>query len=236
MKYHNSEPLFIASTKMADIILKNYTLLSLLPRFDIKLGFGEKSVSKLCAELGINHELLLMVCNINTFEGYMPSSEELSAIDVRDFIDYLTRSHNYYKDERILSIESKLAQIKGDSEQNHHTIIAKFFDEYKREVLKHFEYEDRVVFPYVKSLVSGGGDGEFDIEQYEKNHENIDDKLSDLKSIIIKYLPDSYPSAARIDILNDIFLFEDDLDKHTRIEERILIPMVKNIEAGYGNK
>ncbi len=234
MKYHKSEPLFTASTKMADLILTNYKLLNLLPRFGITLGFGEKSVTKLCGEMGIDQNLFLLVCNTNTYKQYIPTPDELSTIKIDALIEYLSRSHSYYIDDRISSIESKLNHIKEECLAEHHIIVAKFFDEYKQEVLKHFDYEDRVVFPYIKSLASKSAESQFGIEQYEEHHENIDDKLGDLKSIIIKYLPESYPSAERIDILNDIFLFEDDLSKHTHIEERILIPFVKNIESKNG--
>ncbi|MFR9650042.1 MAG: hemerythrin domain-containing protein [Rikenellaceae bacterium] len=234
MKYHKDEPLFTATAKMADLILENYKLLSMLPRFGITLGFNEKSVSTICKEANISQELFLMICNINSYDHYTPNAEELESIKIEELVEYLTRSHSYYADERLSGIESKLELIKQGCDSAHHQIVAKFFGEYKQEVLNHFDYEDRVIFPYIKSLVRERIEQTFDVEQYEKNHENIDDKLSDLKSIIIKYLPESYPSERRIEILNDIFILEDDLSKHTCIEERILIPLVKNIEHDNG--
>lgn len=236
MKYHASKPLFSGKTKMAELILRNYTLLSLLPRFDITLGFGEKSIATLCHERGIDLTLFLMICNIHSMSDYTPSDETIAALDIDSLVEYLSRSHTYYTKERITSIERKLSQIKGECANEQHELVVKFFDEYCHEVVRHFEYEDKQVFPYIKTLVTGETPTNFNIDQYEDNHENIDDKLSDLKSIIIKYLPESYPSAERIDILNDIFLFEDDLEKHTRIEERVLIPLVKNIERSHGEK
>ncbi len=225
--------LFNGNSKMAEIVLSNYKLLSLLPRFDISLGFGEKSVATLCSELDIDKHLFLMMCNVHTFDNYTPSSEELRVLKLDHLVEYLSRSHSYYIEQRLSSIECKLSQIKGECMPMHYEIVVKFFDEYRSEVMRHFEYEDREVFPYICSLVTSQTPINFNIEQYEKNHENIDDKLSDLKSIIIKYLPENVLSAERIEILNDIFLFEDDLEKHTRVEERILIPLVKYIERDH---
>ena len=46
----------------------------------------------------------------------------------------------------------------------------------------------------------------------------------------MKYLPEAYVSQARIDVLNDIFKIEEDLNKHTVIENLLLIPLVSKIE------
>ena len=57
-------------------------------------------------------------------------------------------------------------------------------------------------------------------------HTNICDKIDDIKSIIIKYLPESCSTAERCDLLFDLFRMRDDLDKHTLIELKLLTPMV----------
>ncbi len=224
---------FSPDTKMADLILHNYTLLSVLPRFDIRLGFGDRCVSTTCREAGIDENFFLTICNLHTFEGYRLSSEELERINMRSIVDYLKNSHDYYLNYRISAIEAKLETMGKCCDAKHHKMITSFFEEYKAEILKHFKYEEQTVFPYVYKLLEGTAPDEFHINQYEDHHDNIDDKLSDFKNIILKYLPDSCPSNARNEILYDVFLFEDDLAKHTRIEERILTPLVKRMEASY---
>ena len=112
----------------------------------------------------------------------------------------------------------------------YYAIIASFFEEYKKEVIKHLEYEENSVFPYIKRLLTGEKSNIFGIQQFEKNHTNIEEKLGDLKNIIIKYLPNDCPSKDRNQLLYDIFLFEEDLNRHTLLEDKILIPCVENIE------
>ena len=41
--------LFFGKMKLADVLLTNYKLLLVLNRFDIHLGFGEKSVEEVCS-------------------------------------------------------------------------------------------------------------------------------------------------------------------------------------------
>lgn len=232
---NNKYMLFSSTTKMADLILANYRILTLLPRFDIRLGFGDKSISDVCERYGVNEHFFLMVCNIHTLDHYCPEKEDLTDIDIESMLQYLKKSHDYYLGNRITSIEKKLSTMADYCTSNHHKIISKFFSEYKQEVVKHFKYEDEEVFPNIRILIKGDK-LDFHIDQYEENHDNIDDKLSDLKNIIIKYLPQDCSTEERNDILLDIFLFEEDLTMHTRIENKILIPYVRQIEKSYGKK
>lgn len=227
--------LFSAQTKMADVILRDYRLLTLLPRFDIRLGFGEQTVSQVCRSYGVNEHFFLLVCNINTFDDYHPEGKEISGIEIESMLMYLKKSHDYYVNDRIASIEQKLTAMSGCGAEHSHKILSRFFTEYKQEVLKHFAYEEREVFPNIAALTRGEKI-DFHIAQYEENHDNIDDKLSDLKNIIIKYLPQECSTRERNDILIDIFLFEEDLTKHTRIEDKVLIPYVREVERGYGQE
>ena len=109
-------------------------------------------------------------------------------------------------------------------------MLQRFFDVYKDEVINHFDYEENVVFPYIQNLPKHKNDKSYSIDQFEKNHSNIEDKLSDLINILIKYIPENVAQQERIDALADIFILVADLNKHTLIENKILIPYVVKIE------
>lgn len=227
---NNKFILFNGSIKMSDAILTNYTLLSILPRFNIKLGFGDKSIKEVCKDSNADLQLFLLICNTHSFNQYLPSKKEIDSLNIDNLVNYLRNSHNYYINYRIKEISKKLTNLQNKNNIPILDIVKQFFDEYKQEVLKHFQYEDKIVFPYIKEVVKGNTNPSFNITQYEDNHSNIDDKLSDLKNILIKYLPQSIDSKERADLLTDIFLFEEDLTKHTIIEDKILIPYVTRIE------
>lgn len=238
-QHYNNEPIFMTrhtfftpSTKMAELLSENYTLLTVLPRFDIRFGFGEGTVEQICGKSGADTELFLLVCNLYTFNNYTPAADR-HAFRVDELITYLLRSHRYYLCEKIVSIERHLNEIG----QEHREILTSFFEEYKREVINHFTYEEQEVFPYIRSLSNGVTSSEYHINRFEENHSNIEDKLGDLKNILIKYLPDDGSSAhVRSELLFELHLFEEELDKHTLIEERVLIPYVELMEreVGYG--
>jgi regulator of cell morphogenesis and NO signaling len=215
--------------KMADLILSNYKLLQVLSRFGIKLGFGEKSIAEVCRLFDVSPELFLLVCNVYSVEDFLPGKEELSEIPLSQLISYLKKSHDYYLKERIPHIEEHLDCVAEKWDGRKGKILKQFFLEYKEEVANHLKYEEDVVFPYV-NRVNNNERSEYTITQFEENHSNIEDKLNDLKNIIIKYLPDTATSCRQNDILVDLFLMQEDLNKHTLIENKILIPFVQELE------
>jgi regulator of cell morphogenesis and NO signaling len=120
-------------------------------------------------------------------------------------------------------------------------LIYTFFNEYKNELAVHIQREEEKVYPYVfaveKAFISKNPDREieesirlYSMEDFEKEHDNIEDKLFDLKNILIKYLPLPVDSNLSHDILVELFKLEDDLSDHTRIENKVLIPKVKYME------
>lgn len=230
---HNKHTLFASSTKMADIILENYALLTVLPRFGIRLGFGERSIAEVCRLHGVNEQFFIPVSNVYTFDEYLPDETGIANLDVESLITYLQQSHSYYICTKIRSIEQQLEAMTDAHQERDSRIIRSFFDEYKNEILNHFRYEEQQVFPYIKALSLGENAGDFHIHQYELNHSNIEDKLGDLKNIIIKYLPEGYSSELRNNVLLEIFLFEEELIKHTLIEEKVLVPFVSQMEKSY---
>ena len=223
-----SKNIISEKTKMADVILSNNKLMFVLPRFGLKFGMGEKNVKELCEEADVPSSLFLLVCNVYSDPEYKPSQAALHSFDLADLLVYLHNSHSDYLDVRIPAVQRKimkLAELCG----NKGTVLIKFFDEYIREVKKHFSYEESKVFPYIEKLLTNGKQKDFNIATYQKNHTDIEDKLTELKNILIKYVPQVSLEVHR-EALLDLFLFEDDLDRHSLIENRIVVPLVSEIE------
>lgn len=225
--------LYTADLKMADLIETDYKLLLLLERFGMTLGFGDKTVASYCKDCKVQASLMVMICNIYSFEHYLPGNKDIAGLDIRQLLLYLQRSHTYYLENRIKAIEENLSLICQDCGKQAALVLNRFFEEYKNEVIHHFEYEENTVFPYILHRKEGKQADGYSIEIFEQNHTNIEDKLNDLKNIIIKYLPDRSESRERIRILFSIFSLEEDLGKHTLIEDKILIPLVQKLEHDY---
>ena len=109
-------------------------------------------------------------------------------------------------------------------------LILKFFDGYVQEVRNHMNYEDMNVFTYVENLQKGIKDEHYNIDMFVRNHNHIDDKLTELKNIIIKYYPDNKKAYLMNAVLFDIYNCEKDLASHNAVEDYLFVPAVLQLE------
>ena len=222
---------FSKDTKFAELMTDDRRLLQLLPRFGIGLGFGDRNVDQVCQMNQVNTELFLMICEIYSDSNYRPGKKELQRIDMGNLLSYLKASHLYYLDERFPHIEEHLQHIIEACGQKFGPMLSHFYDEYKQEVMRHIKYyEEEVVFPYIEALFNGQRTDSYKIVEFEHNHTNIQDALDDMMNILLKYLPGDILPKERIEISYDIMELSDDLNRHSLIEERILVPYVESLE------
>ena len=68
---------FTSRMKMADIISANHSLLLVLPRLGIHLGFGEQSLQEVCNRYQIDVDFVLLIFNVYSFDNYLPAADTL---------------------------------------------------------------------------------------------------------------------------------------------------------------
>ncbi len=217
--------------KMADLIGTDYRLLTVIYRLGIKLGFGERTVEETCMENGVNCDTFLLIANVYVTDGYVPTQETMTAASAMDIVKYLHASHSYYLEHHICELDRIFDEMLGPCSQMQRDVIMTFFSDYRQEVENHFIYEEETVFPYVKAVADGRKENGYSIETFEENHSNIDEKLNDLRNIVMKYLPPVCDTVSAIRALSLLCTLEEDLEKHTMIENSILIPMVNILEG-----
>ena len=231
----NKKTIYTKRMKVADLLASDGNLLSILQRLDIRLGFGEATIADLCARYGISAELFIMICNIYSYHDYVPQVESLAEKDIESITAYLRASHRYYTRVCFPAIHNSIHRLVNELDNVSRRVIDKFYDDYDNEVNNHFSYEEDVVFPYIESLLNNKekSDDKYNISQFGHNHSNINEKLNDLKNIIIKYLDEKYSLPLRFELLKEIYIVEEDLRKHSLIENKLLIPLVENLENSH---
>ena len=221
--------------KMADLVASDMSLLSVLQRLDIVLGFGEATVAEVCALHNISADLFLMICNIYSFRDYQPQLDSLTDDDIKSITTYLRASHRFYSTICFPTLHNNIHKMVKELDDVSRRLIDKFYDDYDNEVSNHFKYEEEVVFPYIEDLIANRQEcnSEYSISLFEHNHGNVNEKLNDLSNIIIKYLNKEYATQLRFEILGDIHNISNDLLKHSDIENKLLVPLVEKIEQRY---
>ncbi|MBO5613895.1 MAG: helix-turn-helix transcriptional regulator [Prevotella sp.] len=220
--------LYEPEDKMLSLLRDNYNVLQSLGAFGISLGFGDKTVRQVCEEGGVDTFTFLAVVNL-TINGYY-SQSSVEHLDVLTLLHYLKASHEYYLGFQLPYIRRELEESL-DGDDNLGKLILKIFDEYARFVTHHMKFEEKTLFPYVEGLLKGERNDEYDIETFSKHHDQTGDKMREVKSIIIKYLPsDSKRNNMLAAALHDIYNLEEWLALHANVEDKIFKPAIERLE------
>lgn len=216
---------FSSGDRMRHLIKSDTSLLMVLSRFGISLGFGEKTVKEVCAEQHIDTDTFLCVANYIGGRSY-----DCKKLSLRSLISYLKQAHSYFLDFKLPMIRRDLLDaIDCSGSDEISFLILKFYDEYVTEVRRHMEYENEVVFSYVESLISGRLSNGYSIADFARKHNHIESKLKELKDIIVRYYTQKN-SNLLYSFLFDIINCAQDLDSHCSVEDNIFVPAVGNLE------
>ena len=205
--------LFTPDMMLSDMIDINFSLLQILPRVGMDLKYSGLKVSEACEKCGT------------------PSEEEIEEEgDIDEIVRYLHGSHEFYTGHALSALGSSMLSLLADCDEKRKEAIMKFFYDYEAELVKHFAYEEEVLFKYIADLKQGKHGNGYSIDNFEASHGNVEEKLVDMKNIVMKYLPSQCPDELKTHTLLSIYLLLDDLHRHTFVENTILVPLVRNFE------
>lgn len=219
------------TTRMSDVILSNLNLLGVLNCFGIRPGTGEMTVKQVCRSRGIDTGFLLAILNTYTYDDYFPSTED---IDSEKLIDYLKKTHKYYANITIPRIETLIRKlIKNLPDEKLPVHIGKYFNVYKKELIRHMKFEEKTLFPLLKDLMGGkkkkkAAAAEF-FKRLDDDHSNVEEKLKDLKTILVRYVPADADEQTVFELLYTLSVFDKDHFNHSNFEDKILIPKLKEL-------
>lgn len=222
--------LFSTGCKFADVLDRNPSILDILSRMGIRLGFGEATLEEVCSLNGLDADTFCLICNVYTFEDFTPSMEDISQGRITDVVRYLRSSHTYYLSTELVNLERSIEELIRPCSAKQQRVIWKFFTDYKDELQKHFAYEECEVLPYIQGLLFGRDTSGYSIARFEENHSNVDEKLSDLRNLVMKSLPPECDDFLTSQLLKDVIHLQKDLACHTRVEDDLLTPMVRFLE------
>lgn len=208
--------------KMADLLSDN-RMLSVLERLHFRLGFGESTVADVCRTQSFPADLFVEISNVFADPEYAPNLESLDRSDVALLADYIRSAHKYYSVVSVPHLHGLIHTMLGEVGTTFADALNKFFDELVEKLNSHFEHEEKVF----RSI----GNGNFEAEN-EESHAQFLEKLDDLKSIVIKYLPDNGENFSRYNMLNHLLAMETDMRSHMRVEEKLFNPLVLSLLNG----
>lgn len=221
---------------IAEVVLDNPQLILLLEHFGIYVPFEEKTIKEICIDNNLNVDVFLAFANLYNGVSYT-TPVQFSFDQILPIIRFLKNSHKYYTEEKYPEIR---AIIKSMFEDNYHkemSLVELFCNDYFFELTQHLNYEDQIAFPYMTSLYEHIASHQpfkshitYSVGEYKDHHNDIEEKLIDLKNLLIKYLPQKNDQQKRRKLYFNLYEMEFDLNIHAKIEDLILIPMVEQME------
>ena len=186
-------------------------VLQLLNRFGIHMGVGEKSIEEVCQEQGIDCSTLLTVVNY----ARTRCKENVEHVDINTLQRYLENAHTYFLDFQLPRIRKELISAinLAKSDTRVPLMIIQYFDDYVQEIRTHIEHEKTHSY-----------------EQHARDDESVAMKAHELKSLIVKYYPNSdhdmgdEPMQLLYAVLHDLHHFEQELALHCAVEDEIMLP------------
>lgn len=236
--YISSEIIFEKSTKMADILHINYNLLAVLDRFDIHLGFGDKTIEEVCDERHVNADYFVILLNIYHNPKWLRNNP-LPDMDLLFLVNYLKKTHRYYTKAILPTINQLIGEIKSQTKDDFGlSLLDKLYKEYVIDFTEHLDYEEEIVFPYASILSIANEDEtckcemddiDFRIGDFIDIHALIEQRLYSLKNILIKY-SSAHNDESVVHLLYLIYRFEEDLRNHAILEDELLVPLIEKLE------
>ena len=220
--------------KMADAINQYHSLLTVLPRLGIPLGFGEKSIGQLCEEHHVSEALLMLISRVYCQDDYYPTVNELQRCRMADILQYLVHSHKDYLENKLPHIEHHLNTLLEPMDRKYSMLITNFYAEFRKEMEKHFQYEEKVIFPYLRQFLTeeeAAESASYQKSAFHQQHDDIEDTFNDLTNLLLKYIPAEISPVERVDMLLDMYALSNDIARHAMMEDRILVPYIQLLES-----
>jgi len=162
---------------------------------------------------------------------YMPL---MAQVTVKELLVYLSLTHAYYLDKKLPEIEQSLRHVMY---QHAHTetnlaVLCLFFETYRQQLEDHIRYEEEVFFPYLHRVMNDDTlmcDTKHQVNLFMSQHSPIEEELEGIVRIM-QHQVNKQPTIWAYNILlAQIETLAMDLKLHALIEEKVLVPKVRDL-------
>lgn len=210
-------------SKLCDMVIEEPSTLTVLNRFGIYLGLGDKTLSDICNELNLDIEFFSSILNTYLNENYFPE-ETLKTYSTNKLIEYFRKTNNYYIRFSIPNIERHFNSLiqKSFEGNNNLDLLRKFFEEVKNELTSRIDSDEKIFS--AKENDNSNLIQDFGINESE---DMIEDKLNDLINMFVIHLKGNYDTNLCHAVLVSIISLKKDINQNNRLRYRILMPLLR---------
>ncbi len=200
---------------------------------------GAKTVTEACSEKGVDPEKVFDdLKKAEAEQGQLPS-DDYSRMSLGSLVDHIVETHHaYLKQElpRLGGLVQKVAHKHGDSDQRL-LRVKEVFTAFATELESHWNKEEKILFPMIKSLESAANSFELPpgvlrgpIRVMEHEHESAGSALAELRRLTDDFTPPEFACNTYRAMLDAIVQLEIDTHLHIHKENNILFPRAIELE------
>ena len=228
---------------VADVVTENIKTADVFKKHGIDFCCGGGvSIKKACEKNNVDFDTLLG--ELNQLENKTSFATDYNKWELDFLIDFITNTHHKYVEENISLLKQygdKVAKVHG-----HHYSelleIQQLIHEVSDELTVHLKKEELILFPFIKKLVLAKkgnltvekphfGTVNNPIQMMEEDHDHAGDIFKRISELTNKYKTPEGACNTFKALYAKLEEFEDDLHQHVHLENNILFPKARKLEA-----
>jgi iron-sulfur cluster repair di-iron protein len=204
---------------------------------------GDKSLQEACLRANVSAEMILNRLQQNR-ERARSDEGGWTKAPLAELTRHIRERHHDYVRDVIPRLQGMLAKVREKHGSKHREIgeIEKLFADVAREMLKHMQKEEQILFPYIDALeraANGNGAVEPPFFQTVRNpiysmmqdHDAAGELVRKIRAAGKGYQPPEDSCTTFKATYQELQQFEEDLHLHVHLENNILFPRAVELEA-----
>lgn len=230
-------------TKVGEAVAENFRTAGVFEKFGIDFCCGgKKSIAEASIAKGIDPETVISTLQ-EIPENGNGKTADFGSWKPDFLIDYIVNVHHSYVEKMLPVIYMHSQKVADKHGQNHpETVkITDLFAGINEELTVHMQKEEKMLFPYIKSLITlqeKGEEAEYPpfgtvenpVRVMEMEHEAAGKLMGEINSLSSGFNPPEDACTTYKVLYNELKEFENDLHMHIHLENNILFPKAIALE------
>jgi regulator of cell morphogenesis and NO signaling len=228
-----------AQKTVGEIAASDYRATQVFEKYGIDFCCGgQKGLGEACAEKGLSADQVLQELEQASLSAGGPG-ENYDQWELDFLADYIVNQYHTYTKSmlpRVMEFANKVVEAHGDRHPET-LLIAQKWRDLVADMTAHLQKEERVLFPYIKSLVQGKRDGRLPlgsalqiIQVMEAEHESVGKCLAEIESLSQGFTPPQDACNTYRALYGYLAEFDQATKKHVHLENNILFPKAIRLE------